>query len=141
MTAQPFTAQERYVRGIRRAYSRGREAALAKETLAQNPYSKWDHRKSWEDGWHEGQKAIVLPAFDRRFTLTRAQIDGLRRIRDRGPLAWCHGLGRAGGAVSRMFGRMTDLGLCTAPPHNITKKGRATLAALERAKERREARR
>jgi hypothetical protein len=62
-------------------------------------------------------------------SLTRTQIHGLIRIRDRGPLAWCHGLGRAGGAVSRMFERMVAQGLCTRAPHEITSFGRAVLKA------------
>lgn len=65
-------------------------------------------------------------------TLTRRQIDGLRRIRDRGPEAWCDG-GRAGGATSRMFDRLTALGLCTRPPHAITTFGRNVLDEIAAA--------
>ncbi len=64
--------------------------------------------------------------------LTREQIEGLRRVRDGGPYAWCKGRGRAGGAVSRMFERMADMGLVTRAPHEITEKGRVALASTER---------
>lgn len=59
--------------------------------------------------------------------LTRKQAEGLRRIRDLGPMAWCNG-GRAGGAISRMFDRMAADGLCTKAPHHITDKGREAVA-------------
>ena len=67
-------------------------------------------------------------------SLTRTQKDGLQRVRDRGPMAWCAGLGRAGGAVSRMFDRLEVMGLVTRAPHNITEHGRKVLEAAERAK-------
>ena len=61
--------------------------------------------------------------------LTRAQHDGLIRIRDKGPMAWSSGVrGRSGGAISRMFDRMAELGLCTRAPHQITEAGRQALA-------------
>jgi hypothetical protein len=60
------------------------------------------------------------------------QADALRRIRDRGPMAWCEGKGRAGGAVSRLFDRMTSEGLCTRPPHQITAKGHEWLDWFDR---------
>lgn len=60
--------------------------------------------------------------------LTRTQIDALVRIRDRGPYAWCPG-GRAGGATSRMFERMAEIGLCSLPPIEITTLGRKILTA------------
>lgn len=65
--------------------------------------------------------------------LTRTQADGLARIRDRGPLAWCEHRGRAGGAISRMFDRMARDRLCTRAPHEITDFGRAVLARYEQA--------
>jgi hypothetical protein len=68
--------------------------------------------------------------------LTTTQIDGLRRIRDRGPLAWCEGNSREGGSVSRMFDRMVGQGLCTPPPYEITERGRAALAETEKARKR-----
>lgn len=51
MTAQPFSPKESYVRGLRRAFSRGREAA--QDPGAQNPYARADHRKCWDDGRKE----------------------------------------------------------------------------------------
>ena len=66
--------------------------------------------------------------------LTRTQADALRRIKDKGPLAWCFGVGRAGGAVSRMFDRMAADCLCTRAPHDITKFGREVLIEKDRAK-------
>lgn len=60
--------------------------------------------------------------------ITKTQADGLKRIRDRGALAWCNG-GRAGGAISRMFDRMADAGLCTRAPHTITSFGIEVLDA------------
>lgn len=62
--------------------------------------------------------------------LTKAQIDGLIRIRDRGPLAWCEWRGRAGGAVARMMDRLVAAGLLTGPPYEITKLGRTRLEDL-----------
>lgn len=64
-------------------------------------------------------------------TLTRTQIDGLRRVRDHGALAWCKGFGRGGGSVSRMFDRMASAGLVTRAPHEITAFGRRVLTAIE----------
>jgi len=65
--------------------------------------------------------------------LTTAQLDGLQRIRDQGPGAWCPGTkSRAGGAVSRMFDRMAVAGLCTPPPHTITPVGRKALIVAGR---------
>lgn len=61
----------------------------------------------------------------------RNQADALRRIRDRGALAWCEGRGRAGGAVSRLFERMAAAKLCTRAPHNITPAGRDWLNKYE----------
>lgn len=62
----------------------------------------------------------------------RNQADALRRIRDRGAMAWCDGKGRAGGAVSRLFDRMATDGYCTRPPYEITKKGREWLLEYDR---------
>jgi len=59
--------------------------------------------------------------------LTRNQVAALTQIRDGGPEAWCDGYGRAGGAISRMFDRLTSLGLCTRAPHEITRFGRNVL--------------
>lgn len=59
--------------------------------------------------------------------LTRKQAEGLRRIRDLGPMAWCSGGCRAGGAIARMFDRMAEAGLCTPAPHYITNKGQEAL--------------
>lgn len=42
--------------------------------------------------------------------LTKPQRLMLWRISHYGPIGWCHGLGRAGGAVSRMMERLKDLG-------------------------------
>lgn len=74
-----------------------------------------------------------------RVTDTMAQ--GLVRIRDRGPEAWCESMrGRPGGAVSHMFDRMVAMGLCTPPPHTITDLGRRAVQPYEqrmRARERR----
>jgi hypothetical protein len=61
--------------------------------------------------------------------LTKRQVEALRRIRDRGPGAWCDG-DRTGGAVARMFHRMVDAGFCTRAPYTITDKGRETLTLL-----------
>lgn len=61
----------------------------------------------------------------------RTQAEALRRIRDRGSLAWCEGKGRAGGAVSRVFRRLVNDGLCTKPPYEITDAGRAWLNAFD----------
>lgn len=66
------------------------------------------------------------------YAADKTQADALRRIRDRGPLAWRDGKGRAGGAVSRLFDRMSAAGYCTAPPHKITKKGREWLDEYDR---------
>lgn len=64
--------------------------------------------------------------------LTMKQAEGLRRIRDRGPMAWCDGIkSRAGGATGRMFDRMAAEGLCTRAPHRITSKGRETLGRFK----------
>jgi hypothetical protein len=61
-------------------------------------------------------------------SLTRKQIDGLKRIRDRGSLAWSEGIrSRAGGATRRMFERLAAIGLCTSCPFEITDKGREAL--------------
>lgn len=65
--------------------------------------------------------------------LTLRQAEGLRRIRDSGPEAWAYGRNRAGGAVGRMFDAMSRAGLCTAPPHRITQRGRMLLADYERS--------
>lgn len=62
-------------------------------------------------------------------SLTKAQIEALVRVRDRGSLAWCAGLGRAGGAVSRMFERMAEQGLVTRVPYEVTKLGADVLRA------------
>ena len=62
----------------------------------------------------------------------RTQAEALRRIRDRGPEAWCYGKGRAGGAVSRLFDRMAVDGYCTRAPHRITKRGRDWLNEYDR---------
>ena len=64
--------------------------------------------------------------------MNRTQADALRRIRDHGPLAWCAGKARAGGAVSRLFDRMAADGLCTKAPHKITAKGRKSVKAFEK---------
>lgn len=62
-------------------------------------------------------------------SLTRKQIDGLKRIRDRGPYAWSDGIkSRAGGATRRMFVRMSWRGFCTPAPFTITQKGRDALS-------------
>jgi len=55
--------------------------------------------------------------------LTKTQIEAMVRIRDRGPSAWCAGKGRAGGAVSRMFDRLRDLGMVEGPPYRCTMLG------------------
>lgn len=63
--------------------------------------------------------------------LTRTQADALRRVRDRGSLAWCMGKGRAGGAVARMFHRLREDGLVSGPPYVVTLYGRRVLAILD----------
>ena len=63
--------------------------------------------------------------------LTRAQEEALVRVRDRGPYAWCAGVGRAGGAVARLFERLADQGLVSRAPHKITKAGRALVQHIE----------
>lgn len=62
--------------------------------------------------------------------VTWVQYEALKRIRDKGPDAWCQG-GRAGGATGRMFDRMAKAGWCTEPPHRITDKGRYLLERLD----------
>ena len=60
--------------------------------------------------------------------LTRAQLDGLIRIRNGGSMMWAHGIrSRAGGATARMFERMVTMGLCTGPPFEITDAGMTLL--------------
>jgi hypothetical protein len=61
-------------------------------------------------------------------------VQRLQLIRDRGPFAWCHGAGRAGGAISRMFDRMHDAGLVTGPPYKPTEKALKALAEIEARK-------
>lgn len=63
--------------------------------------------------------------------LTVTQADALRRVRDRGSLAWAAGKGRAGGAVSRMFDRMRTDGLVKGPPYAVTEFGIRVLEAYE----------
>lgn len=63
--------------------------------------------------------------------LTRTQADALRRVRDRGPNAWCLGKGRAGGAVARMFDRLRHDGLVSGPPYIVTLYGRRVLAIID----------
>ena len=58
--------------------------------------------------------------------LTVRQIEALKRIRDRGPSAWCDG-SRAGGATRRMFERLEEQGLVTVWPPKITPGGRLIL--------------
>lgn len=65
--------------------------------------------------------------------LTDTQVEGLRRIRDRGSSAWAQGKDRAGGAVSRMFQRLVDAGQCTGPPYEITKAGRMSILEYDTA--------
>lgn len=61
-------------------------------------------------------------------TITRAQRDALIRVRDRGPEAWAYGVkSRAGGATSRMFDRLVELGLVSKPPYEVTEAGHAAL--------------
>jgi hypothetical protein len=61
--------------------------------------------------------------------ITHAQMYALKRVRDRGPEAWCVGR-RSGGAVAKMFDRMRARGLVTKPPYEITDKGRRVLRVL-----------
>lgn len=63
--------------------------------------------------------------------LTVAQADAIRRVRDRGSLAWAAGKGRAGGAVARMFGRLRTDGLVTGPPYAVTEFGNRVLDAWD----------
>ena len=68
--------------------------------------------------------------------LTRAQIAGMRRIRDHGSGAWYKGAGR-GDALSRalgcleLFDGLVAAGLVYGPPYKLTAKGLVALAALE----------
>lgn len=80
-------------------------------------------------GLSPGQYVVLrLATIERQAkALTRTQIEALIRIRDQGPLAWCKGRGRAGGAVSRMFDRMEIMGLVTSAPHRLTEHGRQVL--------------
>lgn len=81
---------------------------------------------------HTQESALRLDTAIRAASdLTICQVEGLKRIRDRGPGAWCGGMGRAGGAVSRMFDRMAREGLCTYAPHKITPFGRRVLIAFD----------
>jgi hypothetical protein len=86
-------------------------------------------------GLSQGQKtALRLSTVEYQAkSLTRKQVDALRRIRDRGPEAGCDGYGRAGGAVGRMFVRLAGLVLCTQAPYTITVFGRNVLDEIERA--------
>lgn len=66
--------------------------------------------------------------------LTKRQIEGMRRIRDQGPLAWCKGQGRAGGAVMRMFERLRLNGFVSGPPFEVTEFGLRVLDEIEAIK-------
>ena len=63
--------------------------------------------------------------------LTPPMVRRLQYIRDLGPTAWCHGAGRAGGAIARMFDRMRDAGLITGPPYKPTAMALKALAEIE----------
>lgn len=63
--------------------------------------------------------------------LTVKQAEALRRVRDRGPKGWCHGLGRAGGAVARLFDRLHAAGLVSRPPYVPTEQGLRALDAYD----------
>lgn len=63
--------------------------------------------------------------------LTKRQAEGLRRIRDHGPQAWDTGIGRAGGAVGRMFCRLAKLGMCSHAPYTITQYGSDVLDTFD----------
>lgn len=67
--------------------------------------------------------------------LTSAMVHRLQLIRDLGSGAWCHGAGRAGGAIARMFDRMRDAGLVTGPPFVPTEKALKALAEIEAKRE------
>jgi len=62
-------------------------------------------------------------------TLTEERAHGLRRIRDRGPGAWCDGTRR--NVARKMFVAMAAEGLCTAEPYTITEAGEQALVAYE----------
>lgn len=63
--------------------------------------------------------------------LTATQVDAMRRVRDRGSLAWADGKGRAGGAVARMFDRLRDADLVDGPPYVVTEFGKRVLNARD----------
>lgn len=65
--------------------------------------------------------------------LTRAQREGMERIRDRGPNAWAGWGSRAGGAISRMFDRLAAEGLVEGPPYKVTARGHEALKAATQA--------
>lgn len=66
--------------------------------------------------------------------LTKLQIEGMRRIRDQGSLAWCKGQGRAGGAVMRMFERLRMNGFVSGPPFVVTEFGLRVLDEIDAIK-------
>lgn len=64
---------------------------------------------------------------DTLIRLTKPQIFGLRRIRDRGPMAWDDGNKRKAAHTRLMFERLADEGLCTSFPYTITDAGRRAI--------------
>jgi len=50
---KPHSRRMSYVTGLRRAELRGREAA---GHMVSNPYTRWDFRKCWDDGYLRGLK-------------------------------------------------------------------------------------
>lgn len=63
--------------------------------------------------------------------LTRTQADAMKRVRERGSLAWAEGKGRAGGAVSRMFDHLKRCGLVIGPPYEVSAFGLRVLEAYD----------
>lgn len=61
--------------------------------------------------------------------LTKPQCLMLWRISHYGPSGWCRGLGRAGGAASRMMDRLKDLGFLGSGvgATDLTPRGRAAV--------------
>lgn len=64
-------------------------------------------------------------------SLTRAQADGLVRIRE-DPFRWSALGSRGGGAIARMYKRLATMGLCTVWPPRLTESGRQALELLRR---------
>lgn len=75
---------------------------------------------------HMGTRLAIA---QNKFVLTKPMIHYMTAVEARGPEAWCHGAGRAGGAVSRLWKSLVLVGFATRPPHKLTRAGRAALKA------------